>query len=69
MSDDRAPGAETPGEPAHASDEIEEYAGGEIQVRHGIINLWLIFVYFGLFVWSIYYLFEYWGGLGPGLAY
>jgi hypothetical protein len=53
---------------SHA-DEVEEYAGGEIRVRHGIVNRWLLVVYVGLFVWAIYYLFAYWGGLGPGLAY
>jgi hypothetical protein len=53
---------------AHA-DQIEEFANGEIRVRHGIVNRWLLVVYLGLFLWSIYYLFEYWGGLGPGLAY
>jgi hypothetical protein len=53
---------------AHA-DELEEYAGGEIRVRHGIVNRWLLVVYLALLLWSVYYLFEYWGGLGPGLAY
>jgi len=53
----------------HGADEIEEFAGGEIRVRHGIVNLWLIVVYAGLFAWSLYYLVAYWGGLGPGLAY
>jgi hypothetical protein len=53
---------------SHA-DDIEEFAGGEIRVRHGTINGWLLVVYLGLFVWGVYYLFAYWGGLGPGLAY
>ncbi len=47
---------------------IEEYAQGEIRVYHGIINKWLLVVYAILGVWGIYYLFVYWGGLGPGLA-
>jgi len=51
------------------ADDLEEFAGGEIKVRHGIINRWLLVVYLGLFVWGVYYLFAYWGGLGPGLAY
>jgi hypothetical protein len=50
-------------------DEIESFAGGEILARHGKVNLWLIVVYLGLGVWALYYLFTYWGGLGPGLAY
>ena len=54
---------------ASHADQIEEFANGEVRVRHGIVNRWLLVVYLGLFLWSIYYLFEYWGGLGPGLAY
>lgn len=48
---------------------IEEYAGGEIQVYHGIINKWLLVVYLILFVWALYYLWLYWGGPGTGLIY
>ncbi len=71
MSDREMPRSERPGEPehAHGPDDLEEFAGGEIKVRHGIVNRWLLVVYLGLFAWSIYYLFAYWGGLGPGLAY
>ena len=59
---------------------LENYAGGEIQARHGIVNKWLLAKYAVLFVWSIHYLvgpfdgwrptFEFWGwgGLGPGLS-
>jgi hypothetical protein len=59
---------------------VENYAGGEIQARHGIINKWLLGVYAVLFLWSIYYLigpfdgwrptleFWGWGGMGPGLT-
>ena len=47
---------------------IEEHAHGEIRAYHGIVNKWLLVVYAILAVWGIYYLFTYWGGLGPGLA-
>ena len=50
------------------ADEMEEYAGGYIQSRHGSIQPWLLVVYAVLFVWALYYLYVYWGGLGPGLA-
>lgn len=48
--------------------EIEEYAQGEIRSYHGIVNKWLLLVYAILAVWGVYYLFKYWGGLGPGLG-
>jgi hypothetical protein len=48
--------------------EVEEYARGEIHAYHGIINVWLLVVYFALALWGVYYLFKYWGGLGPGLG-
>jgi hypothetical protein len=47
---------------------IEEYSHGEVRAYHGIVNKWLLVVYAILAVWGIYYLFTYWGGLGPGLA-
>lgn len=47
---------------------IEEYAQGEIRAYHGIVNKWLLAVYAILAVWGVYYLFKYWGGLGPGLG-
>lgn len=50
-------------------EELEVFAGGEIRERPGKVNRWLLFVYFGLLLWALYYLFTYWGGLGPGLAY
>lgn len=53
----------------HDEDDLEAYAGGEILVRHGKVNRWLMIVYLALAAWAIYYLFTYWGGLGPGLAY
>ena len=49
-------------------DHVEEYAGGEIQVRRGVVNRWLLVVYLVLFAWGVYYLFADWGGLGPGLG-
>ncbi len=49
-------------------DEIHEYAGGEIRVRHGSVNRWLLVVYAALAGWGLYYVVRYWGGLGPGLA-
>jgi hypothetical protein len=62
------------------ADELEDYAGGEIQARHGIVNRWLLALYAVLLLWSIHYLvgpfdglrprFEFWGwgGLGAGLS-
>jgi hypothetical protein len=47
-------------------EEMEEYAGGTIQSRHGYIPVWLLVVYVVLFIWALYYLVVYWGGLGPG---
>jgi hypothetical protein len=46
--------------------EREEYAGGTIQSRHGYFPVWLLVVYAVLFIWALYYLVVYWGGLGPG---
>jgi hypothetical protein len=54
--------------PTSHADELEDYAGGYIQSRHGSIQPWLLAVYAVLFVWALYYLYVYWGGLGPGLA-
>ena len=48
--------------------EVESYARGEIRAYHGIVNKWLLAVYAALAVWGVYYLFKYWGGLGPGLG-
>jgi hypothetical protein len=47
-------------------EEMEEYAGGTLQSRHGYIPVWLLAVYVVLFIWALYYLVVYWGGLGPG---
>ncbi len=51
------------------ADEIEQYAQGEIESRHGRVNGWLLVVYLVLFLWALWYGFAYWGGLGPGLDY
>lgn len=63
-----------------AAEDLESYAGGELQSRHGIVNRWLVGLYTVLFLWSIYYVigpfdgwhprFEFWGwgGLGAGLS-
>jgi len=56
-------------EPEKPEAELENFAGGFIQIRKRNINRWLIPVYVGLFVWAIYYMVKYWGGLGPGLDY
>jgi len=58
-------GHEAEGE-GHETHELHEYAGGYIKAREGIIPVWLLVVYFGLFVWACYYLVLFWGGLGPG---
>ena len=47
---------------------VEDFARGEVRAYHGIVNRWLLLVYAVLGVWAVYYLFKYWGGLGPGLA-
>ncbi len=47
---------------------VEEYAGGEVGTRRGIVNRWLLVVYALLAVWAVWYLVRYWGGLGPGLG-
>jgi hypothetical protein len=47
---------------------VESHAGGEIRAYHGIVPAWLLAVYLALAVWGVYYLFKYWGGLGPGLT-
>jgi hypothetical protein len=57
-----------PGAPKPSPASIEEYAGGDIKVRRGRVNAWLLVVYAVLAVWAAYYLFKYWGGLGPGLG-
>lgn len=47
--------------------QTSSYGGGHIKARHGRINRWLLVVYLVLFVWALYYGYQYWGGLGPGL--
>jgi len=65
---DEVPGPQELEERERTHGPIEEYAQGEIRAYHGIVNTWLLAVYAILAVWGIYYLFKYWGGLGPGLA-
>jgi hypothetical protein len=48
---------------------MEEYAGGYIQARVGYFPAWLLAVYAVLFLWAFYYVYTYWGGLGPGRPY
>lgn len=55
-------------EAPHAPREVQEFAGGEIRSFHGRVDGWLLAVYAILAVWAVYYLFRFWGGLGPGLA-
>jgi hypothetical protein len=52
----------------HADPAIEEFADGEIRSYHGRVDGWLLAVYAVLAVWGVYYLFQFWGGLGPGQA-
>jgi hypothetical protein len=47
---------------------VEEYADGEIKSYRGRVNRWLLVVYAVLALWGVYYLFAFWGGLGPGQA-
>jgi hypothetical protein len=49
-------------------DRVHDYAGGEVSTRTGRVNRWLLAVYAILAIWGVYYLFAYWGGLGPGLG-
>ncbi len=50
-------------------DALERYGDDQISARHGHINGWLLVVYAIMFAWALYYAFNYWGGLGPGLDY
>ena len=63
MSDRRDPAHPKRTEPA-----AEEFADGEIQTYRGRVDGWLLAVYAVLAVWGVYYLFAFWGGLGPGQA-
>ena len=58
---------QTPSSHSHShADELEDYGGGHIQARHGYLPIWLLVVYAILFVWGLYYAYQYWGGVGPG---
>lgn len=41
-------------------DRLAEYANGEIRVRRGRVNRWLLVVYAALALWGVYYLVAYW---------
>jgi hypothetical protein len=45
---------------------VEQFADGEIRSYRGGVDGWLLAVYAVLAVWGVYYLFAFWGGLGPG---
>jgi hypothetical protein len=55
-------------EAPHEESAIETFADGEIGVRHGTVDAWLLAVYLVLGVWGVYYAVKFWGGLGPGQA-
>ena len=44
--------------------DLHEYAGGYITAHEGVLPIWLLFVYFGLFGWACYYILTYWGESG-----
>lgn len=50
----------------HHAHELQDYQGGEIQDRHGILPVWLLVVYGVLFLWGLFYSYNFWGGVGPG---
>jgi len=65
MIESTSTSAKAPTDDSH-HEELEEYAGGYIKAWHGRIPEWLLAVYTVLFIWALYYLYNYWGGLGPG---
>ncbi|MGF1627908.1 MAG: hypothetical protein ACFCUT_00420 [Kiloniellaceae bacterium] len=74
MSQNENPRSEQSAAARHSSqkaphEELDSYGGGHIKARHGRVNAWLLAVYLVLLVWSLYYGYRYWGGLGPGLDY
>src|SRR5258708_35212515 len=58
----------TPSKPASDSPahEMEEYAGGYSKARVGHIPVWLLVVYGVLFIWALFFVVTYWGGLWAG---
>ena len=68
MSLDEDPAHPEGTEAPHAEPAVEEFADGEIKSYHGRVDGWLLVVYAVLAVWGVYYLFAFWGGLGPGQA-
>ena len=70
-----APGAPAPpgNAPSHEANyfrehehELEDYGGGQIQAWVGHFPAWLLAVYAILFIWALYYEYQYWGSVGPG---
>ena len=57
-----------PPQDPHAEPAVEEFADGEVKSFRGRVDRWLLVVYAVLAVWGVYYLFAFWGGLGPGQA-
>jgi hypothetical protein len=46
--------------PGPEDEPVDQYAGGEIGVRHGRVPIWLRLVYAALAVWGAYYLVAWW---------
>jgi hypothetical protein len=59
--------SDPPGQAPTRQQQTDSFGGGHIKARHGRVNGWLLVVYLALFAWAMYYGFNYWGGLGPGL--
>jgi hypothetical protein len=37
-----------------------------VQAKHGYLPIWLLIVYAIMFLWGLWYAYQYWGGVGPG---
>ncbi len=59
------PAPKKPSDDPH-NDDLEDYGGGQLQARHGYVPVWLLVVYAVMFLWGLYYAYQYWGGVGPG---
>jgi hypothetical protein len=68
MTDRQDPDHPSFAEAPHPEPAVEEFADGEIAGHRGRVDGWLLAVYAVLAVWGVYYLFTFWGGLGPGQA-
>lgn len=66
MTDVHPSGPESEKPPDALGHEMHEYGGGAIKGWQGYIPAWLLVVYFVLFLWALYYAYQYWGGVGPG---